>query len=489
MQPDDINRRGFATASRSMAWALAGGLVLLSGGQVAAAEKTGRPPNILFVLLDNVGKDWFRCYGSQEDETPNIDRLARSGLKFRDFYVTPVCSTTRVMLLSGRYPLRTGWHTHHDPAIYGGGYFDWNREVCLARVLRSAGYATCISGKWQINDLFDTAQEDAIRRHGFDEYCLFPEGKKGHPAHKRRYWDAYVIRNGKRLDTRGKFGPDIFCEYLIDYMRRHRDRPFFAYYSAILTHIPVVPTPHNKGENLTSREQFAGMVRYADHLIGRLIAALDELGLRKNTIVFITADNGTDNGTDQSAFQSLGGRMHGRISDEGIYSLTERGINVPLIVNCPAVAGRSVPGGRQSDNLIDATDILPTLAALAGAELPAGVTIDGRSFAPQLLGKPAGKPWRPWCLTQYYTTRVVRGERFKLYSTGTFYDLAEDPLEKHNLAGSGPPAERHARAAHFRLKRVLDSLPPDTKLPWEFRSISARKIRKEEEQRARHREQ
>ena len=455
---------------------------LLSCSHASADDSGSRPPNVLFILLDNVGKDWFRCYGSQEDQTPVIDQLARTGLKFRNFYVTPVCSTTRVMLLTGRYPFRTGWHTHHDPAIYGGGYFDWDREICMARVMKSAGYDTCISGKWQINDLFDPQQKEAIRHHGFDEYCLFPEGKRGHPAHKKRYWDAYVLRDGERMDTTGKFGPDIFTDYLIDYMRRQRDRPFFAYYSAILTHIPVVPTPHNKDQDVTSREYFAGMLRYADHLIGRLINALDEFGLRDNTIVFIAVDNGTDNGSDQNAFQSLGGRINGRISDEGIYSLSERGINVPFIVNCPAL----VPGGRESDDLIDASDILPTLAALAGAKLPEGVTIDGRSFAPQLLGKASDQTGRPWSLTQYYTTRVVRGQRFKLYSTGTFYDLSEDPLERHNLADTAAMDNQQAREAHTRLQQVLASLPPNAKLPWEFRSISARKIRAQEaEQRKR----
>ncbi len=454
-------------------------LMLVSPGRTNAAEATRRRPNVLFILLDNVGKDWFRCYGSQEDQTPVIDRLARTGLKFRNFYVTPVCSTTRVMLLTGRYPFRTGWHTHHDPAIYGGGYFDWNREVCMARVMKSAGYDTCIAGKWQINDLFDPKQKDAIHQHGFDEYCLFPEGKKGHPAHKKRYWDPYVIRNGKRLDTTGRFGPDIFTDYLIDFMTRRRDRPFFAYYSTIMTHIPVVPTPHNKGRNLTPREQFAGMLRYADYSIGRIIAALDKFDLRDNTLVFIAVDNGTDNGTDQKAQQSLGGRINGRISGEGIYSLTERGVNMPFIVNCPAL----VPGGRESDDLIDASDILPTLAALAGAKLPSGVTIDGRSFAPQLLGKARDKPWRPWCLTQYYKTRVVRGQRFKLYSTGEFFDLSEDPLELHNLTGAASLDDQETRAAHDRLQKALGALPPDAKLPWEFRSISARKIRAEEEER------
>lgn len=451
-------------------------LVMLCGFGEAFAEKPSKQrPNILFILLDNVGKDWFRCYGSQENQTPEIDRLARTGLKFRNFYVTPVCSTTRVMLLTGRHPHRTGWHTHHDPAIYGGGYFDWNREVCMARVMKSAGYDTCISGKWQINDLFDPEQKDAINKHGFDEYCLFPEGIKGHPAHKKRYWDAYVIRDGKKIDTAGKFGPDIFTDYLIDYMGRKRDRPFFAYYSTILTHIPVVSTPLNKGKDLTKRELFAGMLRYADHLIGRLTSALEEQGLRENTIIFIAVDNGTDNGSDQKDYESLGGRINGRVSGEGIYSLTERGINMPFIVNCPGI----VPAGQESDDLIDASDILPTLAALAGATLPENVTYDGRSFAPQLLGQQRAKSWRDWCYTQYYNTRVVRGQRFKLYSNGPFYDLSEDPLENHDLAGI-VNKNVDSRKAHARLTQVLSSLPPNAKLPWEFRSISARKIRAEE---------
>ena len=141
-------------------------LVSAAGG---AEVNRDRPPNIVFVLLDNVGKDWIRSYGSQENVTPNIDRLCRTGMKFRNFYVTPVCSTTRTMLLTGRYPFRTGWHTHHDTAIYGGGFLDWNREVTVARVLRDAGYKTCISGKWQINDLFDPEQVDALAEHGFQE--------------------------------------------------------------------------------------------------------------------------------------------------------------------------------------------------------------------------------------------------------------------------------------------------------------------------------
>ena len=460
---------------RSLAMGLVAGL-LVSVNCGAAAEKpqeSTRRPNIVFILLDNIGKDWFRCYGSQEDVTPNIDQLAYTGLKFRTFYVTPVCSTTRTMLLTGRYPFTTGWHTHHDSAIYGGGFLDWNREVTFARILRDAGYATCISGKWQINDLFDPAQSDALVRHGFQEYCIWPEGRPGHPAHKKRYWNAYVIQDGKRIDTTGRFGPDIFTDYAIDFMRRHRDEPFLVYYSAILSHIPVTTTPMSPDEEASPREKFAAMIRYADHLVGRMTQALDELGIRDNTLVFIATDNGTDNGTDQGYGQSLGGRLHGRISDEGIYSLAERGINVPLIVHCPGW----IRQGRESDALLNAADILPTLADLAHASLPQGLKIDGRSFAPILRGEGDASWKRPWTFTQYHTTRVVRDHRFKLYSTGEFFDLAEDPLELRPLEPNQHSSSPAAVAARKRLQKVLDSLPRDAPAPFTFRSISARRIR------------
>jgi arylsulfatase A-like enzyme/dienelactone hydrolase len=465
-------------------WVLAGAFfVLLSGGTADAVDQIARdsnqrPPNIVFVLLDNVGKDWFRCYGSQEDQTPNIDQLAINGLMFRNFYITPVCSTSRTMLLTGRYPFRTGWHTHHDSAIYGGGHLDWNQEVSFARVLRDAGYSTCIAGKWQVNDLFDPAQEDALQQHGFDEHCIFPEGKPGHPAHKKRYWNAYLQQNGKRIDTAGRFGPDIVADFAIDYMRRHRNEPFLLFYPAILTHIPVTTTPLAPEETSNPRTKFANMVRYADHLVGRLVKALDELQLRDNTLVIITTDNGTDNGTDQGQPRSLGGRINGRIAAEGIYSLRESGINVPFIVSGP----KWIPQGRQSDALINAADLLPTLADLAGAKLPVDVTIDGQSFA-TVVREGSDDGWkRPWTFTQYSTTRVIRDQRYKLYSTGEFYDLAANPLETIDLVldpstPGGRTLDSEAATARHRLQSVLDAQPPDATWPFVFRSISARKIR------------
>ncbi len=464
-----------------LSWVAA--LVCVLTVQLAPTAAADERPNVLLVLLDNIGKDWFRCYGSHEDVTPNIDQLARTGVKVRNFYATPVCSTTRVALLTGRYPFRTGWHTHHDPAIYGGGYFDWNREASIARVLKDNGYQTYIAGKWQINDLFDPAQRDAIAKHGFDEYCLFPEGKKGHPAHKQRYWDPYIIENGKRLPAEGQYGPEIFTDRLIDYMARasKKDAPFFAYYSAILTHLSLGPTPDNKGKTLSDREQFAGMARYADELIGRMVRALDDLGIRDNTVVIVCCDNGTDNGAFHG-YKDLSGRFDGRRAEvgstmkpkeNGYYPMTEWGINMPLVINAP---GR-VASGYELDDLADVTDLLPTIAAFAKAELPDGVAIDGRSLAPRLADPRSGEPARQWCFSQYHKVRVVRDQRFKLFSDGPFYDLSEDPLEQHDLQGSDRLNEDpKTREAFQRLSGVLADLPDDAELPWEFRSISARAL-------------
>ena len=448
-------------------------IALLSSHGVLAEEPAlkRQRPNIVFILLDNVGKDWLRCYGSQENQTPNIDHLCSTGMKFRNFYVTPVCSTTRTMLLTGRYPFRTGWHTHHDSAIYGGGFLDWNREICFARLLRDSGYKTCISGKWQINDLFDPDQQAALEKHGFQEHCIWPEAKPGLSAHKKRYWDPYVIRDNERIDTTGQFGPDVFTDYSIDFMKRHRNEPFLLYQSAILTHIPVTTTPLNTDPDASPRDKFAGMLHYADHLIGRMTRAIEELGLREDTLIFIATDNGTDNGSDQGMSESLGGMHNGQISEEGIYSLTERGINMPFIVNCPA----RIAEGVESDALLNAADVLPTLLDLADVSVPPTLKIDGKSFA-TLFQQPADASWtRPWTFTQYADTRVVRDLRYKLYSSGEFFDLAADPLEKNAISSLAQTESEGRRKKD--LQRILDDLPANAKWPWTFRSISARKAR------------
>jgi arylsulfatase A-like enzyme len=452
-----------------------GGLFPPAQPAVAAAQPPPRPPNFVVVLIDNLGKDWFGCYGSDEGQTPNMDRLAATGVRFGHCYVTAMCSTTRAAFLTGRYGFRTGWQTHHDAAIYGGGNFDWTKEVTFARPLKAAGYATAITGKWQINDLYE--QPDALRRHGFDEHLVWTGAMvgEGNAAQRfetaqrnnvreleSRYWDPVVFRNGEHQVVKGRFGPDLYLEYLVNFMERNRERPFLAYYATPLVHVPVVPTPHSLNKNVPEREQFAGMVRYVDHQVGQLVEALERLRLREDTIVIVTTDNGTN--------VKLGGRVKGKIVPGGLGKMTEPGLDVPLIVNCPA----RVPGGRVDDRLVDCTDFFPTLLELAGAASAGDVAIDGRSIADAITGATAQRPRRNWIFSQYASERVVRDERFKLYASGALFDVTADFLEKKNLAAS---TDAGVVAARRRLQAVLDELPPDARLPFEPRSQSAFRLR------------
>src|SRR6476619_2046805 len=170
---------------------IAWGLVLTSAVlpmAIAPAAEPHRPPNIVFILLDNVGQEWFGCYGSEEHCTPNIDRLAQSGVRFANCYTTVVCGPSRVELLTGRYPHHTGWYLHHDAALYSGGGFDPKREVTIARLLRDQGYATGISGKWQVNNLYD--EPDVLTQHGFQEHLVWP-GSINRDAVDEAFWKSY----------------------------------------------------------------------------------------------------------------------------------------------------------------------------------------------------------------------------------------------------------------------------------------------------------
>jgi arylsulfatase A-like enzyme len=472
-------------------WLRVAALTLLLVAPVFAASKP--PPNIVFILLDNLGREWFGAYGSEENCTPNIDRLARTGVRIENCYTPPVCGPSRVALLTGRYPHHTGFRLHHDAALYSGGGVDPRREILFPRLFRDAGYATAISGKWQIDNLYD--EPDILTRHGFAEQLVWPgsvdPGKvKGADMARfwdavrrenveetvafiqhieSRYWDPVFLRNGRREELKGKFGPDVAQEFALDFVRRNRERPFLLYYPMVLTHghtytFPVVPTPLNMDANRPHREMFADMVRYADKLIGDFVTELERLGLRENTIIFVAGDNGTE--------KNFSARSGGQMVQGGLYSLNEAGGNVALFANAPTL----IPGGRTLP-LADFTDLYPTMCELAGIPLAPSHRPDGRSFANFLLAKPGAVPPRDWILNEYHTTRVVRDRQFKLYSDGRFFDATNDPVEEHDLAASTAPV---VLAARQRLQQVLNSLPPDVEPPFLLRSQSGFRLRNEE---------
>jgi len=436
-------------------------LGLGEGAHPAALAAAKRPPNIIFILADDFGRDWLGCYGGEEDVTPNLDQLAQGGMRFETCYCTPLCTPTRHELLTGRYPFRTGWTTHYDTPRWGGQYFDWNREITFARVLKPLGYATAVAGKWQMNDF--RTHPDALARHGFDEHCLWTGFETGNEkVSSRRYWDAFIQTNGDRKTHTGQFGPDVVSDFVLDFVRRKKDGPFLLYYPMMLIHGGLEETPDVKGQGLKKGHALTvENVRYLDELVGKLVATLDELGIREETIVFFSGDNGSADGAQAWGAKQPGGK--GKVS--------ERGVHTPLIANCPG----TIPTGAVTEDLVDFSDVLPTLAELAGAPLPEGVTLDGRSFASTLQGR-SGGPKRDWIYSQLGNKRVVRDKRFSLYNDGRFYDLKADRYEEHDLSQS---RAAETAAARERLQKVLDSLPEDAKLPFEPRERGTKDSRKQ----------
>jgi arylsulfatase A len=374
-----------------------------------------RQPNLVLIMADDLGYETIRANGGQSYETPHLDRLAATGMRFERCHVQPLCTPTRVQLMTGMYNVRN--YTQ---------FGEIDRDVTtFAHLLKKAGYATGIAGKWQLG-----RGKRLPQRLGFDESCLWQ-----HTRRPPRYANPGLEYNGEERDfTGGEYGPKLINDFALDFVTRHKDRPFALYYPMILTHSPYVPTPDSpewdpraRGDKAGRDERhFADMVAYMDKLIGRLIAKLDELGIRENTLVMFLGDNGTG--------REIVSQFDGRPYAGGKGSTTARGTHVPLIANWPG----TIPAGQVNENLIDSTDFLPTLCAAAGADLPQSLPIDGRSFLPQLMGE-KGHP-RQWIYCWYSkngsqkaAAEFAMTATLKLYRDGRAFDLVHDPFEERPL--------------------------------------------------------
>lgn len=269
----------------------------------AVATDTADKPNILFILADDLGKEWVSCYGAEDIRTPNIDALAAGGMIFHNAYSMPQCTPTRVALLTGTYPWRNGWVNHWDVPRWGVGYFDWKQRpnTTIARLLKDAGYVTAAAGKWQINDF--RIEPQAMRHHGFDDWLMWTGYETGNPPNANRYADPYVNTPQGSGTREGEFGPDLYTDHLIEFMQQNRDKPMFLYHSMALPHTPFVATP-DEPDAKSNLEKHKAMVRYLDKQVGRLVSAIDELGLRNRTIIIFSTDNGST--------RSITGTLNGR---------------------------------------------------------------------------------------------------------------------------------------------------------------------------------
>ncbi|HVU32199.1 MAG TPA: sulfatase-like hydrolase/transferase [Opitutaceae bacterium] len=422
-------------------------LAALALAAILPAHSAPRPPNQIFVLVDDMGRDWVGAYGAA-NATPAFDRLATDGVRFKVAWATPLCTTTRVSMLTGQYPYHNGWTRHYDVPRWGGVGLDPGRFTTLGMFMHRAGYVTAIAGKWQVNDL--RPDPHIMQRHGFDEYDLWPGVESGNPASEKRYWDAYLEHDGRRRAHTGEFGPDVVQRFVLDFIRRNRDRPFFLYYPMINVHAPNEPTPLNRAHPPKGEAAlYAGMVTYTDRQVAELLRTLDELGLSDHTIVYLAGDNGS----------STGGTLHGRPMPAAKNRLSDLGVHVPLIVWGPGIVRRGVV----SDALTDFTDLLPTMVEFAGAHLPAPGTFDGHSLVPELTGRPGNEPPRDWVFTEYGNGRAVRDQRYIYDNSGKFYDLWTDPLQQHDLSANQTPNLVRERD---HLGDVLARRPPDGPVPF-----------------------
>jgi arylsulfatase A-like enzyme len=401
-------------------------------------------PNVILIIVDDIGPDWVSCYGAKH-QTPNIDRLAKQGVRYETAWCTPICTPTRVTLLTGQYPFRHGWTRHYDVPRWGGDGLSWTKFTTIARVLRDAGYATAIGGKWQINHL--GKQPGALKQHGFDEHCVWPGAESGRPETEQHYWNGHIMTNGRRETVSN--GPGTINSFLIDFIRGQDEKPFFVYYPMLLTHGPQATAPLNKDDPPEGKEAlYAGNVSHMDQLVGRLIEAVDKEGLASNTVIVFTSDNGS----------AAAGVLNDKPFETGKGREADPGARVPFIVRAPFLT----PGDRVSRDLIDCTDLYPTLLELAKTAPPEGVTLDGRSFVPSLRGSEDPFQKRNWIYSQLGDFRMIRDWQHILDSKGNFHDLTKDPLQQSEVS----PLDKIAPGRRQRLEMILKRFPKDAPAPF-----------------------
>ncbi len=405
-----------------------------------AADQAERRPNVIVIMADDIGAECYGCYGSKQYRTPHIDRMAATGMRFTHCYSQPLCTPSRVKLMTGLSNARN----------YSAFSILNRDQKTIGQYFKEAGYATAVAGKWQLLG----AEQYAPRfrgkgtwpqEAGFDHICLWQVDRLG-----SRYWAPLLYVDGENKSFGpDEYGPDICCNYLLNFMEQHRDRPFFIYYPMILVHAPFEPTPGSASrESKDDQQNFEDMVAQMDAQIGRIVAKTEELGIAENTLILVTGDNGT-----HPRIRSV---INGQTVRGGKGRMTDAGTHVALVARWPG----KIAAGSVSDALVDFSDFLPTVLEAAGIERPQH--LDGVSFLSQLLGNPG--PTREWIYMWYWPrpeqgrpARMARDRRFKLYGDGRFYDLQADPSEEHPIAE--PTGE--ALTAHAKLSKVLETMPAE----------------------------
>lgn len=449
-------------------------LVLASSAGLSAA-----PPNVVLIFMDDMGYADVGSFGARDYATPNIDRLAREGRRFTNFHVAQaVCSASRAALLTGCYPNRIGIHGALGPQAAHGLH---SQETTLAELVKARGYATAAVGKWHLGH-----QPPFLpTRHGFDEFYGLPYSNDMWPFHPEAKPGAYpklpLFENERIIDDdvtpqdQARLTGD-YTRRAVSFIERSKERPFFLYLAHSMVHVPLFAGKAFQGKS--GRGLFADVMLEVDWSVGQVLEALDRHGLRDNTWVIFTSDNGPwlsygDHAGSAGPFR------------EGKGTSWEGGTRVPCLMRWP---GR-IPAGSSTDSRLMTIDLLPTLAGVTGAGLPE-LPIDGRDVWPLLAGEPgAANPHE--CYATYYENNQLQAlttgdGRWKLhlphgyrtlgdqprasggrpvkYRRGQvvkpeLYDLQADPAESRDLAAEQPAVVARLQALAETLRAELgDSL-------------------------------
>ncbi len=421
---------------------------------VRAADLTGSRPNIVVVMTDDQGYGDLACHGNPLLQTPNIDHMYGQSVRFTDFQVSPTCAPTRASLMTGRHEFKSGvTHTILERERLS------QQATTIAQVLKGAGYTTGIFGKWHLGD----ETEYLPNRRGFDEVYIHGAGGIGQTypgscgdAPDNKYFDPALWHNDKFEKTKG-FCTDLFFAQALKWIDEEAQgsAPFFAYITPNAAHSPLVsPGPqYDKlyaGKTIDGKPldegsvAYYGMITNIDDNMGKLFARLKKLGIDRDTLVIFMTDNG---GTHTRLF-SAGMRA-------GKGSPYEGGTHVPCFWRWPG----KLPEGVDVDRLSGAIDLFPTFAALAGAQVPPGVDVDGRSLVPLLQDPHAAWPDRYLFVHQgrwnkgeadeaKYRNCAVIGQRFRLVNNRELYDLKSDPGETTNVIDEHPRVVADMRRAY-----------------------------------------
>jgi arylsulfatase A-like enzyme len=422
----------------------------------ACAGRTGRGgaphagpaarPNVVVIITDDQGYGDLGAHGNPDVRTTHLDRLSREGVSFSRFYVSPVCSPTRASLLTGRYNYRTG-----VVDTYLGRSLMHPDETTLAESLRAAGYRTGLFGKWHLGDNHPLRATD----QGFEEALTLKGGGIGQPSDPPggdHYLHPTLYRNGRAEKTRG-YVTDVLTEAAIEFIRRRRGEPFFAYVAFNAPHTPL-EAPEAELASYAARglpdavARVYAMVTNIDANVGRLLAVLDELGLVRDTIVVFLTDNGPAGKRYDAGLRGAKGTLY------------EGGIRVPFLVRWPA----GFAGGRTVDRVAAHIDVAPTLLEATGVRPPHAAALDGRSLLPLLRDGATGWPertlffqWHRGDAPQRGRAFAARSDRWKLVGPADptkpgardeLFDMGADPAETTDVSERHAPEAARLRAAY-----------------------------------------